>query len=1104
MSGGGTALSGTGRVPDFAETEVPMRRSLAFLMLLLALAFGPREADAAESVKTRAAEHERYGRIALDFQAPVEYEAKIEGTTLRVHFARAIETDLGAIAKYLDAYVEGASLDVDGTTLTATLKRPATLKTFTDGNTVAIDLVADRPAAAGGSEIAKVALQLRSAEHKGYHRLVFDWRRQVGYMVAEAPDAVRVHFERQASIDLARVAQALPGTSPEAADEDGGTTLTLHLAPGEQVKHFRSGTGIVVDVYAASAGAAPTVAAKPAATAPGKKPIAKAAAPLDVVPPIELIEPAAGAGETVPLPQPGSAPTGASSPDSTSDAAPTAAPALSVLYAATSDTASLRFSWQKPVPAAVFRRAGILWIVFGAPARADLAEVRLRAKAAVERIEQTEDADAAVFRVTTRRGLEPSLHRVGNDWVIDLKAQELRADLPITEAADPARVVFEMAAPSEPISLADPEVGDRLIVVPTLEVGRGLPAETSVVEFSALVSEQGLVIRPAQAGVSAKVVASGIEVAGPEGLAISSAADRARGSAGEALRIFDFAAWRGPADATFLDRRSELENAVAAAPLGRRSQPRLALAQFYFANLYAAEALGVLDAIERDDPAFAADPMLRAMRGAAAFLNGDREQAQQELMRPTLDRQPEVGLWRGALSAADGDWRATVREGMRGASLLPAYPKVLRNRLALTLAEALIRTDDADAAGALLRLVEEDVPAPGDHAMARYLAGLRAKVRGDLTAALEIWQEVARLENRPARARALEERALALFQSGKISRADAIQQLDALRFSWRGGAFEFDLLHQLGMLLLADGDYRRGLDVMRQALSNFPHHPEAPLLREQMAGAFAQVFTGDTSANLSPLRALALFEEFKDLLPEGAQGTAILQSLTERLISVDLLADADRLLEDQATNRLKGAQKAHAATELAAIRLLDHRADAALKALEIPLEGDVEPDLATQRQQLRAHALVSLGRSDEALAALGNDYSRNADRIRADVYWKAQNWVEVARVFERIIDPPDADGKVDKKTARLVLDWAAALTLAGDRGGREQLRSRYGAAMAQGPYAQAFRLISGEEGVAAADDPRERARNLADIVDLQNLTSELRSSIAGDKPGAVN
>ncbi|HVM82146.1 MAG TPA: hypothetical protein VMU06_24200 [Stellaceae bacterium] len=1084
-----------------------MRRSLAFLILVLALAAGAGSAGAAEAVKTRAAEHERYGRIAFDFKAPVEYEAKIEGNTLTVHFARALETDFGAISKYLDAYVSSVSLDASGTTVTAELKRAATLKTFTEGNTVAIDLVAERPQAAGTAETARPAPALRSAEHKGYRRLVFDWRQQVNYTVAETPGAFRLHFAREARIDLARVAQALPGTAPEAADEDGGTTLTLHLQPGEQIKHGRSGNGIVVDLYAAPAGAAPAAAAaKPASPAATPKPTAKSAAPREVVPPIELIEPTAGAGETVPLPQPEST-SATALPGPFSDATSTAAPAppgLSVLYASTSDTASLRFSWPKPVPAAVFRRAGVLWIVFGAEGRADLAEVRARAKAAVERIEQTADTGAAVFRLTTRRGLEPSLRRTGNDWVIDLKAQELRPEVAITAAADPARIVFEMGSPGEPIALADPEVGDRLIVVPTLEVGRGLPAESSVVEFSALVSAQGLVIRPAQAGISTRLVASGVEVAGPQGLALSGAADRARGTAGEATRLFDFAAWRGPEDASFLDRRSELERAVAAAPLARRSQPRLALAQFYFANLYAAEALGVIEAIERDDPGFAVDPVLRAMRGAAAFLTGDRDQAAQELMRPTLDNQPEVGLWRGALAAADGDWRTAARESMRGVTLLPGYPKALRNRLALTLAEALIRTDDADAAGALLRLVQKDAPSAGDRAMARYLEGLQAKVRGDLAAALEIWQEVARLDDRPSRARALEERTLALFQSGKIPRADAIQQLDALRFAWRGDGFEFDLLHQLGTLLIADGDYRRGLDALRQAATNYPRHPEVPLLREQMAAGFAQVFTGETAANASPLKALALFEEFKELLPEGAQGSAILRSLTDRLIAVDLLAEADRLLEDQATNRLTGPEKAHAATELAAIRLLDHRPDAALKALDIPLAGDVAPDLKRQRQQLRAHALTALGRTDEALSALADDYSRNADRIRADIYWKTQKWAEVARVFERVVDPPADDGKLDKKAARMVLDWAAALTLAGDRGGRERLRERFGIAMAASPYAQAFRLIAGDEGIAAAADPRERARHLADIVELQNLTSELRSSIAAEKPGAVN
>ncbi|MGE5200837.1 MAG: hypothetical protein ACM3O6_02115, partial [Acidobacteriota bacterium] len=420
------------------------------------------------------------------------------------------------------------------------------------------------------------------------------------------------------------------------------------------------------------------------------------------------------------------------------------------------------------------------------------------------------------------------------------------------------------------------------------------------------------------------------------------------------------------------------------------------------------------------------------------------------------------------------------------------------------LAEALIRTDDADAAGALMRLVRADAPSPGDYAMARYLEGLQAKARGDLAGALEIWQAVARLNDRPSRARALGERAMALFQSGKISRADAIQQLDGLRFAWRGDAFEFDLLHQLGTLLIADGDYRRGLDALRQAASNFPRHPETPLVREQMVAAFTEAFTGKIAEDASPLKALALFEEFKDLVPAGAEGSAILRRLCDRLIAVDLLTQADALLEDQATNRLAGAEKAHAATELAVVRLMDRRPEAALKALDIALAGEISPALRRQRQQLRAHALTELGRTQEALAAIASDHSRSADRLRADVYWRTQNWPEAARIFERLVDAPEGEGKPDKADARMILNWAAALTLAGDRGGRERLRERFGAAMAASPYATAFRLIAGDEGTDAADDPRERARRLSDIVELKNLASELRSSLGAEKPGAVN
>jgi hypothetical protein len=364
---------------------------------------------------------------------------------------------------------------------------------------------------------------------------------------------------------------------------------------------------------------------------------------------------------------------------------------------------------------------------------------------------------------------------------------------------------------------------------------------------------------------------------------------------------------------------------------------------------------------------------------------------------------------------------------------------------------------------------------------------------------------VAGLGDRPSRARALKDRTMALFDSGKISRADAIQQLDALRFSWRGGAFEFDLLRSLGTLLIADGDIRRGLDVLSQAVGNFPHEPDVAKIKQQMVDAFATVFTGKIADQVSPLKALALYDEFKDLVPPGADGEAIVHHLADRLIAVDLLDDADALLDDRVTHRLAGIEKARAATELALIRLLDHRPDAALKALDVAVDADLPETLARQREQLRARAFADLGDAKKALATLEADNSSDADRMRADIYWKTQAWADAAQMFERLVPVPAADAKLSDSDAHLVLNWAAALTLAGDRAGLSRLNENFGPAMASSPYANAFRLVAGDDGDASgATDPRERAKQLAEISELRDFATQIRNDLASNKTGAIN
>jgi len=257
-------------------------------------------------------------------------------------------------------------------------------------------------------------------------------------------------------------------------------------------------------------------------------------------------------------------------------------------------------------------------------------------------------------------------------------------------------------------------------------------------------------------------------------------------------------------------------------------------------------------------------------------------------------------------------------------------------------------------------------------------------------------------------------------------------------------------------------------------------------------------------------------------MPSGEAGDEIIRKLADRLVAVDLLDRAGELLNDQVRNRLKGRDQARVGARLALVRLLDRKPELAVAALDIPptpaaagaaANAEADADLQRQRQQLRARALVELGRNDQALAALAGDTSRDADRLRADVAWRGKNWAEAGKIFARLAGaaaPPvaseseaaGATAKLDEETARAVLNWGTALTLADDQAGIAELGRRYGPAMDAGPYRDAFRVIAG--GTTAKGDIRQLAGKVAQINDLQSFMTDYKQKVQSDRLSAIN
>src|SRR3546814_15652951 len=116
---------------------------------------------------------------------------------------------------------------------------------------------------------------------------------------------------------------------------------------------------------------------------------------------------------------------------------------------------------------------------------------------------------------------------------------------------------------------------------------------------------------------------------------------------------------------------------------------------------------------------------------------------------------------------------------------------------------------------------------------------------------------------------------LLLLSRKLINNEQAIEQLDKLRFAWRGGPYEFNLLRRLGELQFSVGDLRGGITIFCQLVKYFPKSPDVPLLTKQMSDEFAKLFLDGGAQSPPPLTALALYYDYRELTPQGDRKSVV-------------------------------------------------------------------------------------------------------------------------------------------------------------------------------------------------------------------------------------
>ena len=733
---------------------------------------------------------------------------------------------------------------------------------------------------------------------------------------------------------------------------------------------------------------------------------------------------------------------------------------------------SLSFQWPEEVGAAAFRRGSNIWIVFDRRTTIDLAPLRVEGQPVIERIEQLPISGATVLRMKTKPEFNPTAIREGFDWVFEFRRQRLVpvVQLSIDAKADAdlgPQLIFPSNVPGNVIHIFDPEIGDTLRIATYKDAGFGVKGVRAYPEFQILPSAQGVVIEVFSDNLIFDRDFDGFYLSSPEGLHISAISPDSPVSTGPQLssrRMFDFIKWSRPELPDFIEARRNFALAVTEVPLEKRNEARLDLARFYTARAAGPDAVGVLDVIEQDDPEVASRPDFRALRGAARYLNNDYENARRDFFDPRLDGFAESAIWRGAISAKLGDWKAAADQFNSGDSVLRDYPHPLKGRLGLVRTEAALATRDLRTADSWLKELDKDseLMRRGERGDLKYHQARIAMTRNDLDQATKIWEELRAGKDLRNAVRSDYSLINLGLKQDSMSRHEAIQRLDKLRYRWRGDRFELTVLRRLGEVYLEKDDYFNGLGTMRTAVTYFPDDPLAEKMAEQMTNIFHDLYIKEEADRLPPLRALAIYDEFRELTPSGPDGDLMVEKLADRLIDVDLLNRADALLQHQVQFRLQGEEKARVGAKLALVRLINDDPGSAIYALDLTNFPQIDFDLENDRRRIRAKSHFEIGEVPTAIKLLAGDVTEEADILRRDIFWKEENWTEVSKVLQRLAgDPPNdpEEGFVDDR-ARYILNWAVALLLNEDEEGLKALRELFGPAMANSSLADTFNYIS--------------------------------------------
>jgi hypothetical protein len=1099
-------------------------RNLALVMAFCASA----PAWAADSVS--GAVQNGYGRLTFNFSdsAAPKVSATTTGGVLAISFSDKTTIDPAAIVAAMPRAITNGHADADGKTLRFVLTAPVKLHVSQIGARAVVDIadpnfagvmpdlmVPPKPVVKPLDIAALPELKLRTGTYAKFTRLVFDWPKDVSYQVFPGAGKMTIRFNTPTRVDVSAVARFAPPWVKNASWRIEGTSTIVEFETDSDSGYhdFKDGSHVVLDVMApqtdgtaytppgtakppitkiASATTTAMAPVKPGASTSQAQAIAQvaqqladknkpAAKPVEPKPEVKL------AG-TKPTPPPAPAP----APPVQTAAAPDVIPVADAKR--TRDGAVITFKGAGGRASAVFVRGLTAWVVLENAPNFDARNLKAALGDFAAGLEAVSSNGLGILRITLKAPAEIAARGLGPNLEVEIAASVAPPPVVIGFARnqfDSRRASLSTLLPAadHAFKLLDPAGGDQLTIIPA-QAGRGVPTLRNFADFAALPTASGLVITPYADDLQVMVDTSRVTISRPSGLALTppqmpvAQSPSALAHFGDGPSYLDFAHWGQASGGSFLATERKLTQIVAHADAQKISAARLTLARFYLANGFAAETLGLLNLLQAGDPALAGDPQLVTMRAATEYMMGRYRDAHNDLAGPGFDADRHAALWRGLIEARMEDWKDAHAHLEQAGPVLARYATVWQATVLLADADAALglgRLDLADAAlNRLPKVVDPKQALAVELAQARVMAA-----ENRYAAAARHFVVVENGGEEKLAVQAIFYQTGAALNAGAITAPQAIEQLERLRFRWRGDALELKTLRKLASLYFGNHQWREGLKILRVATQSFTGEDPARVAQDDMRGAFVNLFLKGGADKMKPVDALALFYDNLDLTPIGPDGDEMIRRMSDRLVAVDLLGPAASLLAYQVDKRLDGVAKAQVATRLASVYLMDHKADKAVGVIRDSQITGLPDEEMHQRMLLEARAFAALKQWDNALDLIAADQAEDTKRLRADIYWESGNWAVAGQKAEEMLDAhwSDAAPLTDTERAEL-LRAAVAYSLANDQVSLARVRDHFMPKMKGTRDANLFAVLSADidqHGLAF----RDAAAKIASVDTLQ-------------------